>query len=348
MLYKDNLERIRRFLRDPDGNIWSDAFLLNLWNDEQKVFCRQHHFLRAVEILRHPPHYQMAYIHNFEYAYVSPTTGRSYKALIEHQQSPAVCSYLWEVQLRGTGTGSESDTGYRITHPWEGYLVATPADLVPSWFPADHRTTIAMLYDEEPIDQMSWKEMVSRDIAYKTYQGEPQWFVIKDDVSHEFYLYPRPGAVWDDVDGDSESGMVLHSDFTTESSETGDIIDASGGGPGSDLGLSIDLLRTADNVLLLYQRSLVDIAGKNESIDLPVFLQKYIEQAVIKRAYQANTDGQIKSLSDYWGWRKTISMELLSQFNVRRLADRDFRLTSGRGASRRRRGPRLPSTYPAV
>lgn len=348
-MYSDNRKKIRRFLRDPNGRIWDNTFLRNLWNNEQRIFARQIPFLRKVDVLRHPPQFNFSYLYDWQWQYTDPDQGRPFRAFLRHRQSGYICSHFWEVQHLGIGTGAESDTGYRYTHPFEGYIVGTPADLVPNWLPDDFHQAEKVFFDEEPIDFMSWRKMVSRDIAYRTYQGEPQWWTIKDEASKEFYLYPRPAAVWDDVEGDADLGMVLHSDFTTESAETGTPIDATAAEATANLGSAIDYLRAADNILMVYKFRLTDIEAANDEPTLGRYLQKYIEYGVLARAYRANNDGNIKSLADYWDWRKSLGASIISQFVIKRLADRDYRLTSQRRPIRnRRRGPRLPSTYPEV
>lgn len=347
-MYADNEKKIRRFLRDPDEKIWDDTFLRNLWNTEQKFFARQIPFMLKVEVLRHPPQYHYTYMHDWEWQYADPDVGRPYQTFLKHRQSGYVCTYFWEIQQLGIGTGSESDTGYRYTHPWEGYMVGTPAELIPNWFPVDFQQAEKVFFDEEPIEFITWKKLVSKDIAYRSYTGDPQWWTIRDQVSREFYLYPRPSAVWDDIDGNSDTGMVLHSDFTAEADETGVPIDATGAETTADLGLLSDYLRTADNILMIYKTGMADIKSANDDPGISRYFQKYIEYGVLSRAYRANNDGSIKSLADYWTWRKSLGAHIINQYIINRLADRDFRLTSGRRSPRRRRGPRLPSTYPDV
>jgi hypothetical protein len=345
MMYSDNKTKIRRFIRDPKGNIWDDPMLLNLWNDEQRIFSREYGFNETPTILRVPPAYQMGYCHEWEWGHNQHAQGRTFRLGIYNRQTPAVCTAVWETQALGLGTGSDAEQGHRFTQPWEAYMVPTPADLTPVWWPSDFHSVVFMAFDNDPLEPIDFKRLTSQDISYRSYQGSPQNYVIKDDLSQEFYLYPRPAAVWDDVDG---SGVVVHTDFATEDSETGTIVDATGAETSQNEGAAIDYLRADDNVLLVYRNRTEDIAENADEPGIPRYLQKYIEYGVIARAYKANTDGKIQSLADYWDWRKSISKEVLLRLRYKRLQDRDFRLTGGRPPVRQRRGPKLPSTYPPV
>jgi hypothetical protein len=344
-LYSENRTKIRRFLRDPEGNICEDAFLLGLWNDEQRLFSRENGLYETPLILRVPPQFQMSYCFDCEWAQNQHAQGRSYRFGVYNRQSPMVCTALWELEALGISTGADAEQGTRFTHPWEAYAITSPADLAPNWWPSDFHSVVLLAYDNEPLEPITWKQMVAEDLSYRSTQGEPQNFVIKDDLSEEFYLYPRPAAVWDDVTG---SGMVIDTDFATETAETGTILDATGAETTATEGAAFDYLRSDDNILLIYKNRLPDIVDDTDELGLPRYLQKYLEHGVLSCAYRANTDAKIQSLADYWEWRKTIGKQALLRFRYLRLSDRDFRLTGGQAAPRQRKGPKLPSHYPPI
>lgn len=97
-MFSDNKTKIRRFIRDPNGRIWDDAFLLNLWNDEQRVFSREFGLNETATVLRIPPGYQMSYTHDCEWAHVQHAQGRTYRMGVYNRQTPVVCTATWEVQ----------------------------------------------------------------------------------------------------------------------------------------------------------------------------------------------------------------------------------------------------------
>lgn len=291
----------------------------------------------------------MSYTHGWEWAHNQNVIGRTYQWPVMNWQGDRIaCAHAWEAQSRSFSTGSETVEGDRFVHPWEAYAISTPADMTPLWFPPDFKALKWMAYDNDPLDFMTWKNMTTRDRSHKTVAQKPQWYTIKDELDDEFYLYPRPSIIWNNVENSAAEGAVHHTDFATESGETGAIIDGTYAESNQDAGIVTDYLRTDDNVTLIYQQRPTDINSDRENPTLPRYLQKYIEHGVLANAYTANTDGKIKSLADYWQWRKSLDQQVLNKFKAKRLADRDYRLTSFEGVPRTRRGPRLPSAYPAV
>jgi hypothetical protein len=199
-MFQDNLEKIRRFIRDPDGSIWDDSLLLGLWNDEQRLFCRQWGYLQIPATIRVPPHSHMTYLYDWENTYTAYTTGHVYQALVYNRQTPIVCCHVWESQEIGLGVGSDTQTGDQYTYPWEAFLISTPADMPPFGWPKDFHQVVLMAYDKEPLEYIPWKLLTCRDTDYKTYHGSPVYYTTRDDFSGEFYLYPRPSPVWNDVE----------------------------------------------------------------------------------------------------------------------------------------------------
>lgn len=371
-MYSDNLTKIRRFLRDPDGNIWDDSFLLGLWNISQRDFLRQTKFDEQVTILMHPPHYQMSYTHDCEWANNQHANGQTYRFTPVNWQMPISCCHLWESQSLGSSTASDTVSGDRFVHPWEAYFISNPADMTPMWFPYDYHSALFVAYDEDPIEFIPFKHIASRDSNYKSYSGSPQYWTVRDDASNEFYLYPKPSAVWNTIDmtfetdamelplvlpfiledtwteNADDTGMLVSTDFTDEDGDTGAVIDYSQAETTMDSGAAFSYLRSDDNVLMIYRQRAIDIENSTDEPAQPRFLQKYMEYDVLERAYRANTDGRINSLAEYWSWRKELGHKILLDFRYSRLADRNLQLTGVASSPRKTRGPRLPSTYPPV
>lgn len=343
--FTENIERIRRFLRDPDSNIWDNTFLKNLWNDEQNYFARSVTPDEVVTILRHPPLYQCAYLYPWEWYNCTPSDGYVFQALFYHRQWQGACLYDWEAQATGINSASETAFGTQYTQPWEAFCGITPARLPPNWLPRECQNIQFLAYDKEPLDFIPWKELQSQDRTFETYTGEPRQYTIKDNVSQEVYLYPRPGAVWDDIDGE---GVFLDADWASSDSETGFAIDSTGAETEANTGIALDNLRIEDNILLIYRQQVVDIVNYNDESKVAPFFQKYIEYGVIARSYEANTDGRIKSLASYWDWRKRLGQEVIKKFKWNRLQDRNFQLAQQSKLKTKKVLPRLPSTYPAI
>lgn len=342
-------KRIRRFLRDPDSKIWEDVTLKRLYNDEQTDICGKAGLLEKVQALRVPPMYGSSYQWDWEWSF-RETTGKAYQCNRYHQQSDIGFVFLWESQELGYTTGSESDYGDQYNHPWEAWhcdKLGMPAAI---WFPDDFRKTRFIVWDKDPLEPSTLKGISSQDPSWNTREGVPTSYFRKDDLSNEFYLYPHASTpVFDDVDGDKIFGMEIFDDSNTESAEIGAIQDITGTVFNMDEGLSWDSITVDDNLLLIYEAEPDDIETEFDVGSLPGFLQKYCEYAVLERAYSMNTDGQIESLRDYWGWRKNIGMEAIKSYRRKRRTDRDYRLTTKTPGGRRSiRHPRLPDSYPAV
>lgn len=374
-MWRDNKKKIRRFLRDPNGNIWTDGLLKRLFNDSQVDLNEQVGMLEKIQALRVPPMYQMSYMFPWEWNQ-RDADGKVYNCFKFHQQSSWVCAFKWETQEVGLSTGAESDEGYAFIHPWEGFVVGDTNARIPFWFPYDFKSAKFIAYDKEPISFKPIKQIQSDDQSWKTQSGKPQYYYREDTLSNEFYLYPEPSITWDDINGNAINGQVLFSEeddgtgywdtartaywdtprtalWDTERSEgdsstqVGTILDMLGIVDNQNEGIVTDVVEHENNILMIYDGHPTDIESQDDEPSYPRFIQKYIEHATLEHAYSTNSDGRIGSLKDYWKWRKELGYELMKNFKWKRLADRDFRLVSkGGGGMRNRKAPRLPDEYP--
>lgn len=149
--------------------------------------------------------------------------------------------------------------------------------------------------------------------------------------------------------GDVRVGMLLFTDTDTTGRQTGTVVDSTQYLFDREFGIATDVIDADDNALFIFEKNPTDLSGGTDESDFPVYLRKYIEYAVLERAYAADTDGQIASLRDYWAMRKTIGLKAIKLFMGKRKADRNYRMTTkGVTGWRTRRDPRLPDSYPAV
>lgn len=349
MNWQDENKKIRRFLRDPDSNIWSDSFLKNCYNDEQRYLQHKTGVLETVKAIRVPPQYQMSYLYDWEWTY-NYDGGKSYQCLRYHHQSNIVVATEWEAQNTAGLDVGETEVGTSFIHPWEAWHVPdSPNKHVPVWFPDDFHKTKYIAWDNEPIDYVSKKAIMSDNTSWQTQSGKPFAYYRYDALSNEFGIYPLPSTVvFDDIEGEALKGVVESSDDYTEDLEYGTIIDATGNTSNSDYGLSTDIVDSDDNILLIYEQASTDIEDVEDESSFPVFMRKYIHYGVLERAYSANTDGKIESLRKYWSSRKQIGLEAIKRYKRKRLVDRDYALTiKDIGVRRTRKHPKLPDTYPA-
>ena len=323
--------------------MWSDATLQHLYNDVQQDFQKQTHVLEDVTAQRVPQLYHCSYLHNWEYAYAPEGQSQFYQCLSRHDER-SFC-YRWETQEMAGITGDVSDYGDHFTQPWEAFSGITPGDVVKMRFPRGFNGAKFVAYDEEPISSTTKKLVQSSDPSYVTRSGTPFAFYLYDEVDNSYVLYPRPSVGYEsDVEG---QGIAFYEEDDTEDDETGTIAVRSDSGESSNVGASVDIIDTADNIFMVYEVNPIDVGS--DELSYPEFLRKYIRYGVLQRAFGANTDGKDQGLEQLWGVRYRVGHEVVKRYSRNRRTDRDYRLTTqGGGARRTRRHPRLPDAYPAV
>lgn len=343
MTFADELVKIRRFLRDPEGNIWDTDLLIELYNQSQHDLQLDTAALEDVAVLSNPPKYAFSYTHDFESEFLE---GQGYKAL-RQQQNFFACTYRGEAQ---DFLGIESDVTdpgtANFTHPWEAWY-SEPNMPVKYPFPHNFNAVRQMWWDSKTIDYRP-KKRVQSDASWETRSGIPQWYYREDETSNEFVPYPRPSsASWNDETGE---GMATSVEDDTTASEDGTIIQRTGNVLSSNLGVAVTILDTDDNLAMVYEISPSKVDSIADPLDWPDFLLKYVRYRCIQLAYQANNDGNIKSLAGYWGKRYQIGLEAVRRYMAKRSEDRDYRLkTHDRAGARASGGTlRLPDAYPAI
>jgi hypothetical protein len=333
------------YLRDPNGLIWSEAFLRHLYNDIQQDLQNKTKCLEDVTTQRVPQLYHFAYQFDWEYAYLPTTLSQFYQCLTVHDTA-SIC-HRWEAQQYTGIAGDISDYGAHVTQPWEMYMSLTCGEESKMRFPQNFNSVKFIAYDEEPIGTTSRKLVQANDSSYLITQGRPIAYYPCDETDNSYVLYPRPSAGFEnDISG---SGLAFYASGDTESDETGIIAVRDDSTPSSSEGASVDIVNTENSVFMIYDVSPNDMVALGDEPEFPVFLRKYIRYGVLSRAYGANTDGKIQSLSDYWGVRYDLGCEFVKRYVRNRRKDRDYRLvTQGIRPSRYRRHPRLPAGYPAI
>lgn len=344
MTWATELTKLRRMLRDPTGTIWSDAFLRHLFNDVQQDFQHKTNVLEDVVVQRVPAVFQCSYLFDWEWRFLDSTNSQFYQALNLHDES-CFC-HSWEPQQTTGLTPDVSDEGVHFTQPWEAYMGLTPGDVIKMRFPPNFNEMKFCAYDEEPIVGTSKKRVQSTDPSYVTTEGTPLAYYAYDEVDNSYVLYPRPSVSFvQELAGD---GVAMYEAGDTEDTTTG-IIAVRDTDFDADVGVPIDVLDVTNSVLMVYTVSPTDIQTASDEPDYPEFMRKYIRHGVVSRAYGANTDGKIQSLSDYWAARYEMGVTIIKQYMLSKRNDRDYRMTT-KGLTGRRniRHPRLPDTYPAL
>lgn len=343
MSWGDELVKIRRLLRDPNATIWSDNFLKNLYNDIQRDFQHQTSVLEDVAAQRVPGLYHFSYMQDWEYRYLPTKYSQFYQCLSKHDES--VFCHRWEPQQTAGISADISDDGSHFTHPWEAFM-SPPGEVVRMKFPSNMRNIKFIAYDEEPIDLTTRKAVQSRDSSFRTTEGRPFAYYETSDLDDSYVLYPRPSTSF--VDDLSGEGVAFYEDDDTEDITTGTIAVRTGDSESDNIGAAVDIVGTVDNVFIAYDVTPTPIRTTSDEGDYPEYLKKYIRYGVVSRAYGANNDGRIVSLSVYWGLRYDLGVKHTKRLVRSKRQDRDYRLRTPATVRSRRRHPRLPSTYPDV
>jgi len=342
MTWGDELTIMRRFLRDPNADIWTDDFLRHLWNDCAQDFARATKCLEDVHAQRVPGLFQMSYMFDHEYRHLSSGQSQLYQCLNQHDDY--VFCHRWEVQEINGIDSDVADYGIHFTHPWEAFMGEIPGDTVKLKFPADFGELKFIAYDQFPIEATSKKRVQSSDHSHVVKEGTPVAYYIEDEGDNTYVLYPRPSVAF--VNELSGEGMSFYAEGDTEDTTTGQIAVREGSTDSSDIGVSVDIVDTADNLFMVYSVCPADIVGVGDSVQIPRFLRKYVRHGVIARAYGGNNDGRIRSLAELWNNRYRMGIDFAKKYMVNKRQDRDYRLNGG-ASQRRYRHPRLPSAYPA-
>ncbi|MDD5189449.1 MAG: hypothetical protein PHE50_00220 [Dehalococcoidales bacterium] len=414
MNFRDQLKRIRRMLRDPDGNIWSRSLLKTIFNDVQRDMQRKTRVLEQMAVLNYPPRYQMSFIHDFEWQFLTSGESQFFRCLRYHHQADYSFCYKWEAQSDWGASGTIDDVGIQFTHPWEAFMGSVPCVPISIKFPSNFHTMKFIAFDRRPIDYRTKKSIMSCDSSWETRSGTPVSYYREDDEENAFIPYPRPSSIeWDDelappsdvstvyshdwevsyVSSDSEKftredetnerdyvflweldigtaqeevmrgmwlfeigtgsvgtlGQVLYTEDDTSNTELGTIMRRDGSYITQDDGIAIDILGIDNEFLMIYDSEPTDIQDDTDESDFPIFLRKYIEYGVCERAYNALTDGKIKSMSDYWKTRYSIGIEAVKLYCLKRKTDRDYRFVGQAIPARKTiRHATLPSSYPAL
>ena len=322
MTWAEQLVRIRRFLRDPDSNIWSDALLLRLYNDEQQDLFQKLGLNETVKAVRIPPMFYSTYIHDWEWAHTDYSSGEVWRSFQFNDTEETVFTSTWESQSLLSVDASETDSGHHFTHPWEAFSVGTPGDIPPLHAADGFHNMLFIAFDRDPIEAMTLKDIARDDPSWKTRTGTLQGYYRDETLSDYLMPYPIPTvSSWQDTaEGEADPDTAEYGTTT----------------------LDVD-----NNLLMVFEKTPTELTTGTDESDFAKFIQKYIEYGVISRAYGANTDGRIQSLADYWEYRKGIGYRALKIFKNKRTADRDYCLiTKGVPAKSTRRHPRLPDAYP--
>ena len=201
MNWSSQLARIRRMLRDPNGRLWTDAQLKNMYNQEQQSVVTTVSGCTDVKVSRIPPWYRTSYCYDWEWGY----SDYAYGDVIQwgyFDDSYACCyTYLWESQEAGGIVSNVPAPGEMWVHPFEAWFADTPAESPPIPAPSGFHKMNGIYWDKQPISAMTMKEVMD-DPSWRTRAGNAMAYYRDSKLSDFIILYPLPAVVdWlDDFD----------------------------------------------------------------------------------------------------------------------------------------------------
>lgn len=205
--------RIRRMLRDPNGNIWHDSTLLRIYNDCQREIAQKTGFLDDIQAVRVPPYFDCSYLMDWEYVYLPSSELANFQALYYHEPSDYVLTARWEALVLNSATVDGEHSGYVATHPWEHFIALQPGEVIRLRLPAGFHRARLVAWDEEPIDLLTRKQITSEDASWLSRMGDPQGWWRPDELNNEFCLYPQASsATWDDTVTEYDEPVYCYTD----------------------------------------------------------------------------------------------------------------------------------------
>jgi hypothetical protein len=342
--FNQSLTRMRRFLRDPDANIWDSEQIRLYWNQSQLEIADKIDFIERIRAHSYPPLYVFTYMRDWEIQHLE---GDLYQCFHNWPTRDYIICYPWEPGYYLTDS-SLPDDGYRFTHPWESAYGA-PADVVRIPLHEKFHKMKFCAFDEEQIHPLAEREIASVDRYYRTTAGRVCNYYRPDGYENDIVLYPRVGSItWDDA-------MWLLTDASDAFSDTlgdGIISYFEDGFDESDTGIIWDSVDIDEQLFMIFEALPDEVEESTTTWDdeiswWPPYMIPMVEYATLARCYGADTDGFIPSLRDYWELRKKIGIEVIKQFKHKRLSDRDFQM-GGKLKPIRSKHPKLPSGYPAT
>lgn len=336
MSFTDQVTTMRRFLRDPEGLIWSIDDLRTYWNDAQVEIAQKIGYLQRAHAYRYPPSFTYSHLHAFEFGFAE---GDRRQAGLVWEQGGMSVTAVWE-SLYWEAQASPFEEGYRTIHPFESCMY-TAGDPVEIPLHERYESIQFAAFDAETITPRPEKQIALRDGWYRLTPGRPLYYYHPDEVGNRICLYPKPSATFvpDDVEEDASIGFDDAGGIRTwredSLSET-------------DIGLTIEQIDTTGQLFVIFDSLPDPVEEDRDPIPWwPPWMLYVVRAGTLERAFGANTDGCIPSLRDYWKMRKETAIKAIKAFRIHRESDRDRRL----GTPRRRPAGstlRLPDTYPAV
>ena len=216
--FSERETRLRRYLRDPNADVWSQKLLIQLWNEAQHQFNRDSKVLVKIGGIHVPARTDYTRSYLWEEDYVS---GAIRRLGLYYDATEYLCMFAWEVeQIRGYTP--QSTDGYRSCYSWEIHTCGQVVQDVDVYkLPWDFDQPVLLAYDREPLVPVAEEDLMNENSQYRTCSGEPRnYYRIGQDEDREFAMYPRPSSpVVDtlvDITSDVDCGYTYDWELSNE------------------------------------------------------------------------------------------------------------------------------------
>lgn len=325
---RKSLSRIRGFLRDPDGDIWTNDQILQYWNRALIDIEQKTGVIEVAESFPFPSQYTYAITYAWERQFVE---GDIWEPFDFWEAGNAAITYVWEAAYWQADVKT-AHSGYVITQPWEAKYV-NPDNVLPVQVNQQMSKVTFASFDEQTIKGTTIQSLGGQDQWYKTRKGECLSYYWWNETDMQIGLYPNPPVILDTLEidevFDDEGGIVLFEDSNPETSDTGYVT---------------NVVETDDTLFMVY-KPYSQVDSILEEVPYPEWTRHYLEIAVLEYAFGADTDGFIPSLRDYWQARKEIGYKILHKLHNAKMEDRNL-VRGAKASPRRYRHPRFPAGYP--
>jgi len=199
MTWATELQKIRTYLRDPKGNIWSEGLLRDLWNEVQSDLQNKTNMLEDMASISVPPRYQVSYTHDWETQFIGAGE-TAYRCFRTHGNHFSFCCRFEAQVAAGIGTDAV-DEGATVTHPWEAWVHTDVGHEIPFPLPRNFSSMKWISHDRDPISVTSRRQVMNTGGSWVTHTStKPSNYYPLDDIENQIVLWPRPStADWRDT-----------------------------------------------------------------------------------------------------------------------------------------------------
>jgi hypothetical protein len=295
-----------------------------LFNDEQYALQNTLGQLEEVKVVMMPPKMQSFYMYDWEWPHNDNSNGEVIQHWYYDDGEQKLGNQLWEIEHLEGLTPTTNAAGHNYNQPWEAWHASTPNEPAPVPFPSNFNRAKFVAWDRKPLEPITLRELQDRDMTWRTRAGQPAYYFRDEELSNRHYLYPHASsATWTDQSG---------SDADPDDSEYGSTT------------LDVD-----NNLLVIFDKNPTELTADGNTPDFPAFLHKYLEYGVVARAYEANTDGRIPSLAEYWEMRRKFGFKAVKIYMSKRRSDRHYQLRDRDSrVTRQQKHPRFPDAFDSL